>query len=130
MAEVRQDITPGALRVPDPRFPTKIPAGRRSSTSTVPPAPGGQPDTNPHTENSSVGPLRWARCPEQGRLHLLHPDDVIAATNQGQARAICKRLIPAEGITITNGPSAALCMGCVLDATSPIPARSPRGGNP
>ncbi|MGH3926812.1 MAG: hypothetical protein ACRDTT_28770 [Pseudonocardiaceae bacterium] len=31
-------------QVPEPELPTKIPAGRRSST---PEAPGGQPDPNP-----------------------------------------------------------------------------------
>ena len=79
MAEVRQDTKPAALRVPDPQFPTEIPAGRRSSTPTPPPAPGGQPDPNPQTGNSSIGPLRLA---------------------------------------------------CVLGATSLMPARSSRGGNP
>ncbi|MGH3899290.1 MAG: hypothetical protein ACRDTA_13825 [Pseudonocardiaceae bacterium] len=116
------------LRVPDPQFPTKIPAGRRSSRPV--PAPGGQPDPNPQTGNSSVGPPRWARCPEQGRLHLLRSADVIAATNQGHARAVCGRPIPAEGLTITGGPSGALCMACALGATSSMPACGPRGGNP
>jgi hypothetical protein len=46
VAEVRQDTQPAALRVPDPQLPTKIPAGRRSSIPTLPPAPGGQPDPN------------------------------------------------------------------------------------
>lgn len=118
------------LQVPDPQFPTKIPAGRRSSTPTLPPAPGGQSDPNPQTGNSSVGPPRWARCLEQGRLHLLRSADVIAATNQGHGRAVCGRPIPAEGLIITSGPSGALCMDCVLGATSPMPACSPRGGNP
>ncbi len=130
MAEVRQDPKPAALRVPDPQFPTKTPAGRRSSTPALPPAPGGQPDPNPQTGNSSVGPLRWARCPEQGLLHLLRSADVIVAANQGHARAVCGRPIPAEGLTITSGPSGALCIACVMGATSPIPACGPRGGNP
>ncbi len=130
MAAVRQDTTPGALRVPGPRFSTKIPAGRRSSTPTMPSTPGGLPDPNPHTGNSSAGPPRWVRCPEQGRLHLLHPADVIAATNQGQARTICGHRIPAEGLILTSGPSGTLCMACILSATSPIPALGPRGGNP
>ncbi len=36
-----------AVEVPDPEFPAKTPAGRRSST---PDAPGGQPDPSPASE--------------------------------------------------------------------------------
>ncbi|MDQ2882496.1 MAG: hypothetical protein M3Y48_15175 [Actinomycetota bacterium] len=56
MAEVSYDVdaAPPARvaaasrvrEVPDPQFPTKIPAGRRSST-LVPPVPGGQSEPTP-----------------------------------------------------------------------------------
>ncbi|MGH3693333.1 MAG: hypothetical protein ACRDRX_04925 [Pseudonocardiaceae bacterium] len=62
MAEVTYDVDAAmptretaVLRVrgvPDPQFPTKIPAGRRSSTP-LPPAPGRQPDP---TLTSGAGP--------------------------------------------------------------------------
>ena len=119
-----------SLQVPDPQFPTRIPAGRRSSAPVPPPAPGGQPDPNPQIGNSSVALPRWVRCSEQGHLHLLRSADVIAATNQGHARSVCGRPIPTEGLTITSGPLGALCMACLGGATSPMPACSPRVGNP
>jgi hypothetical protein len=64
------------LRVPDPQFPHKTPAGRRSGCSVSLPALGGQLDPRPQTARSSVGRLRWARCPDDGRLHLLRAADV------------------------------------------------------
>ncbi|MFY9808272.1 MAG: hypothetical protein WAK86_13525 [Pseudonocardiaceae bacterium] len=48
-----------ALQVPDPVFPTKLPAGRRSSCSD--PFPGGQPDPSPQAGESTVGQRRWVR---------------------------------------------------------------------
>lgn len=45
-----------ALRVPDPRFSTKTPAGRRSSSEPLS-APGGQPDPLHPSGLSSSGPI-------------------------------------------------------------------------
>lgn len=96
------------LPVAEPVFPTKTPAGRRSSISAPVPAPGGQPDPGPRARISSIEQLRWARCPDEGRLHLLAPGDVRRATADGHARAVCGRPVPAAGLTIANGPSMAL----------------------
>ncbi|MGH3800637.1 MAG: hypothetical protein ACRDTD_10970 [Pseudonocardiaceae bacterium] len=57
---------------------------------------------------------------------MLQPADVIVATHQGHAPAVCGRRIPAEGLTITHGPSGALCMTCVIGATCPMPEPGPR----
>ena len=57
-------------RVPDPVVPHKIPAGRRSDCSD--PLPGGQPDSSPQAGGSTVGQLRWVRCLDDERRHLVH----------------------------------------------------------
>jgi hypothetical protein len=62
------------LRVPDPVFPTKISAGRRSSCSD--PLPGGQPDPSPQAEESSVEQLRWVSCLDDERRHPVASADV------------------------------------------------------
>lgn len=122
LGDTPQRATP---RVPDPQFPKKIPAGRRSR-HPVPPAPGGQPDPNLQIQELPCRQPRWARCTQEGRLHLLQPAEVIAATTQGHAAAVRVRRIPAEGLTITSGPSGALCMACVLRAISAMPGPDPR----
>lgn len=73
----------------------------------------------------SAEPLRWARCPEDGHLHLhlLGPTQVVVATTQGHARALCGIRLGAEGLTITNR-SAALCLICLAGADPA--ARRPR----
>jgi hypothetical protein len=81
-------------------------------------APGGQPDPSPRAEGSSGGPLRWARCPDDGRRHLLQPAEVVVAATGGHAHALCGRFLPAEGLTLAHGSVAALCLTC-LTATSP-----------
>jgi hypothetical protein len=123
-----------ALRVPDPQFPLKTPAGRRSSTPVPPSAPGGQPVPTPGPGVSGAGPLRWARRPDEGRLRLLAPADVAVAAAGGHARALCGRWLPAEGLTLT-GAAGALCLACVAGipaiSTGPHPgigsAGSPAG---
>ncbi|MGH3887430.1 MAG: hypothetical protein ACRDSZ_12835 [Pseudonocardiaceae bacterium] len=112
------------LRVPDPQFSTTIPAGRRSSCP-VPLPPGGQP--NPRCAG---GPLRWARCPHDGRLHLLQPDQIRLAAAGDHARALCGQQVPAEGLTITNGPAAALGVACMIDIPVAISGPGPRGTAP
>lgn len=51
-----------ALRIPDPLFPAKTPAGRRSSRPVT--APGGQPDPIPETGALFMEQPRWAHCPD------------------------------------------------------------------
>ncbi|MDQ1527542.1 MAG: hypothetical protein QOG18_2155, partial [Microbacteriaceae bacterium] len=87
----------------------------------------GQPDPNLQIQELPCRQPRWARCTQEGRLpHLLQPAEVIAATTQGHAAAVRVRRIPAEGLTITSGPSGALCMACVLRAISAMPGPDPR----
>ncbi|MEO7196092.1 MAG: hypothetical protein ABIZ05_14985 [Pseudonocardiaceae bacterium] len=106
-------------RVPDPLFATKIPAGRRLSCpvalppAPAPGAPGGQSDTRCSGWWSEVRQrLRWARCPEDGRLHLLQPAVLPRAAGE-HARALCGRRVPADGLTVISGLSWALCITCV-----------------
>jgi hypothetical protein len=58
------------LQVPDPVFPHKFPADRRSSCSD--PLPGGQPDPSPQAGESTVGQLRWVSCLDDEHRHLVH----------------------------------------------------------
>lgn len=98
--QLRDMPCPTGLRVPDPQFPNKVPAGRRRLSCPTPhPAPGRQ--------------LRWARCPDDGLLHLLQPSDVVVAAIGGHAEALCGRQLPAESLTPISGSVGALCMGCV-----------------
>lgn len=113
------------VQVPDPRFPTKNPAGRRSSGFVPPPAPGGQPDHNHRIKGSSADQPRWARCSDDQRLHLLQPADVIVAA-AGQAQAVCGNRILPEDLTIVCGGSAALCIACIIGAISAMPDAGPR----
>lgn len=112
------------LQVPDPQFPSTLATFRHSSYPMPFPAASHRPAV-PQPEcpqprrpgaRSNVDELRWARCPGEGRLHLLEPADVIAAATHGHAQAVCGHRIPAEGLTITIGPSRALCMACVVGA--------------
>lgn len=100
---------------------------RRSNSCPAPlPAPGGQPDPSPRPSGSSVEQLRWVRCLDDKHLHLLHPADVLVVAG-GHAPAVCGQRISAEGLTITRGPSGALCMTCVVGATSPDARPRPGG---
>ncbi len=117
------------LQVPDPLFATKIPTGRRSSCP-APLSPGDQPEPRCSSERSGVGPLRWARCPDDGRLHLLQSAQVPLAAAGNNARALCGQRIPAEGLTITNSPAGALCVICVVGIPAEIPDPGPRGTAP
>jgi hypothetical protein len=58
-----------ARRVPDAQFPTKTPAGRRSSCPVT--TPGGQPDPIPRAGSVSVAQLRWVPRPDDERSQLL-----------------------------------------------------------
>ncbi len=82
---------PAVLRVPDPQFPTKTPAGRRSNRPV--PAPGGQPDPTPLAGAASGEQLRWAHCPDDEHVPL--PTDaagsalaVLAVSQRGTASLV------------------------------------------
>ncbi len=61
------------LWVPDPQFPTtKAPTDERWSGPGPLAPPAGELNPGCPAGESSVGLLRWARCPDDGRLHLLH----------------------------------------------------------
>ncbi len=47
-------------------------------------------------------------------MHLLTPDEVVAATIVDEALAICGCTIPASGLTLTMGSLGELCMACVI----------------
>ncbi|MGH3789759.1 MAG: hypothetical protein ACRDQ9_02975 [Pseudonocardiaceae bacterium] len=115
---------PVCLR-PDPLFATKTPAGRRLSCPVPPLSPGGQPDTRCSGGGPRVGQLlRWARCPDDGRLHLLRLAEVLRATAGDHAQALCGQRVPADGLT--NGLSCALCTTCITGIPDPDP--DPSGG--
>ncbi|MGH3770703.1 MAG: hypothetical protein ACRDRW_04795 [Pseudonocardiaceae bacterium] len=111
------------LRVPDPRFATKISAGRRLRCPVSFPAPGGQPDPRGWVLGRL---LRWARCPDDGRLHLLPFAEVPRVAAGDHVRALCGQRVPADGLVITRGLSWAPCMACVIG----IPIPGPRGTAP
>ena len=70
------------------------------------------------------GQLRWVRCPDDGRLHLLAPVEVVVAATGGQAEVLCGRVLPAQGLPRADGPSGAVCMACV--DVMPWPTRGAR----
>lgn len=96
------------LRVPEPRFPRHA-----ADRQHVGPA-----RTDPAVERPGVDQLRWARCPDLGLLHLVQAADVTLAAAKGYAQAFCGHQIVAEGLTITSAGAGALCMACVMAATS------------
>ncbi|MGH3814030.1 MAG: hypothetical protein ACRDUV_16525 [Pseudonocardiaceae bacterium] len=82
------------------------------------PSPAADPDQDDRppgclTGESDVGPLQWARCPDDARLHLLAPSEVVVAAAGVQAEALCGQALPTEGLTLANGSSGTLCMVCV-----------------
>jgi hypothetical protein len=111
-------------QVPDPQFPHKTPVGRRSSAPVSLPAPGGQPESNPEARESGAGQLRWAGCLHDGRLHLLEPADVAAATTGSPAQALHGRTLPAGSLIIVGRSPGALCIACVDGIPSDL---GPRG---
>ena len=117
-------IEPAAVLVVDPPFRTETLAGSRSG---APAAASGQLDPSPMNPSpmdpspmnpspgagiSGVGRLRWARCLE-GCLHLLAPAEVVALTTAGRGAALCRRVLPAASLTLTDGSPAQLCLTCL-----------------
>jgi hypothetical protein len=110
------DVRLRGLRVPDPQFPSKGAASPQPSSHV--PFPAAAIRTDHEVEQPSVEQLRWARCPNDGQLHLVQPADVTLAAARGYAPAFCGHQIGAEGLTINSVASGALCMACVMAATS------------
>ncbi|HKR48209.1 MAG TPA: hypothetical protein VJT72_01295 [Pseudonocardiaceae bacterium] len=79
-----------------------------------------QPDSHHQAGDFSVGPLQWARCPDDGLLHLLPPAEVVVAATGGHAEALCGQALSAAGLTLVNGLSGMLCMDCL----NGVPSRS------
>lgn len=82
------------------------------------PSPAADTDQGDHPPGCLAGgpgvrQLRWARCPDEGRLHLFGPVEVVVAATGGQAEAFCGRALPAEGLILDSGSSGAVCMACV-----------------
>lgn len=129
VADMRLRGTPHlrGLQIPDPQFPTKIPPGRQSTYPARPSAPSGQPAPRHQAGGSRVEQLRWARCPEDGCLHLLQSADVALVAARGHAQALCGYRIPVQGLTITSVRSGALCMACITGATSETSGPNRRG---
>jgi hypothetical protein len=71
-----------------------------------------------------VRQLRWVRCPDEGRLHLLGPVEVVVAATGGQAEALCGRALPPQCLPLVHSSSRAVCMACVDGI--PWPTRSTR----
>ena len=74
-----------------------------------------------------VRQLRWVRCSDDGRLHLLVPVEVVVAATGGQAQGLCGRLLPAQGLIFrpfTKGSLGPVCMACV--DSIPWPTRGAR----
>jgi hypothetical protein len=115
-ARLRDSAHSIGLLVPDPLFSRKNLGSRWSSAPASNPVPESNPQIN--QQQASVDQLRWARCPDHGRLHLVQPADVTLAVTRGYAEAVCGHRIAAEGLTINRGPSGALCMACVIVSTS------------
>ncbi|MGH3897287.1 MAG: hypothetical protein ACRDTA_03360, partial [Pseudonocardiaceae bacterium] len=70
-----------------------------------------------------------AACTDDGRLHLLPPAQIRLAAAGHHARVLCGQQVPAEGLTITNGP-AALCMACMIGIPAEISGPGPSGTAP
>ncbi len=68
--------------------------------------------------------LRWARCPEDGRLHLLAAAEADVALGGGHAAgALCGIRLGAGGLTLSTGPAAELCLACLAGIDAPVSRR-------
>jgi hypothetical protein len=91
---------PMALRVPNPQFSRRALAG---PVRRVGPA--------------SLEQLWWVHRPEDGRLHLVHPDEVDHAGATGHAQTVCGNKVAAEGFSaaVATAGSGLLCVACVTE---------------
>lgn len=81
------------LQVPDPQFPTKTPAGRRSSCPL--PTPGGEPDSIPGGGAASVAQLRWVPRPDDELLRDVDSGLAVrAGSPRGSASAVERAVLP------------------------------------
>jgi hypothetical protein len=119
----RSNLRSAGLRVPDPQFSTRS-TGNRAASTLIPLAGAGHPPepqidaVERPAQRRGVEQLRWARCPDHDQLHLLHPADVTIATVRGYTRALCGQQVMADGLMINNIATGALCMACVVAASS------------
>ncbi len=70
--------------------------------------------------------LRWARCAEDGRLHLLAAAEAGVALGGGHAAGALRGIrLGAGGLPLSTGPAAALCLACLagIDDALVSPAR-------
>lgn len=68
-AQLRDTPRRPTMRAPDPQFPAKTPAGRRSSRPAT--APVGQPDPIPGTGALFMEQPRWAHYPDDSEVPSL-----------------------------------------------------------
>ncbi|MGH4008291.1 MAG: hypothetical protein ACRDTH_09105 [Pseudonocardiaceae bacterium] len=68
-------------------------------------------------------PLRWARCPDDGCLHLVRAADA-AGADTAHAVTLCGIQLSVDGLTI-SGCAGALCSGCIATGTAQTPPAPP-----
>ncbi len=68
--------------------------------------------------------LRWARCPEDGRLHLLAAAEADVAPGGGHATGALRGIrLGAGGLTLSTGPAAELCLACLAGIDDALVSR-------
>lgn len=107
------------LPVPAPQFGNSPGSGR----SPVAPRPALLPD--PSGQADPTARVRWARCPQDGRMHAVDHHDADRTTTRIPAECLCGRRLPAAGLAFEADPSGALCMACVVRVTSDLPGPQP-----
>ncbi len=76
---------------------------------------------DPPVRRDDPAGLRWARDPEDGRLHAPASVDVRAAQSRGYAECLCTHKLPAD-VMFEPGPSGLLCVPCVIGAVPDLRA--------
>ncbi|MGH3838594.1 MAG: hypothetical protein ACRDSF_23305 [Pseudonocardiaceae bacterium] len=91
--------------------------------SARPPGPAVPDPQFPHrcADPGSTGRPRWASCPTETMLHLVDPAQVVAATAQGHAVALCGLRLRAGALTLTDGGNGgrAVCSACLTGIAAP-----------
>lgn len=72
-------------------------------------------------EPAAPSPERWARDPDDGRLHALVPGDAHLAGSRGYAECLCRHKLPPD-VIFEPGLSGALCLPCVIGAAPDLRA--------